>query len=77
MYSSCSLPISGGRFVAFSCSNVAFGMHGIILVASAQIRSFIAGVVTALATSPAVAVGGGRDGTCGRELALDISDAGF
>ena len=42
-----------------------------------RIRESLTGVVTDLATSPAVVVAGGTGGTRGIELALDIGDAGL
>ena len=44
---------------------------------SASIRTYLAGLVTAMDTIPVVVVGGGTGGTHGRELALDIGDAGM
>ena len=48
-----------------------------MLVASYWFRESLAGVITALATNPAVVVAVVADGTCGRELALEIGDAGL
>ena len=64
-------------FVAFAGSTFAFGTCGIILVDSAWIMAYIAGVVTALTTSPAVVVAGVTGITRGRELALEIGDVGL
>ena len=50
---------------------------GIIFMARDRIRESLTGVVTDLATSPAVVVAGGTGGTRGIELALDIGDAGL
>ena len=40
-----------------------------------RFRESLAGLITTLATSPAVVVTVGTDRTCGRELALDIGNA--
>ena len=48
-----------------------------MLVASYRFMESLAGVITALTTSPALVVAVGADGTRGRELALEISDAGL
>ena len=48
-----------------------------MLVDRVRFRTYLAGVVTALTTSPEVVVDVGADGTRGRELVLDIGDAGF
>ena len=55
-------------------------MRGIILVARARIRESLAGVVTAMATIPAVVVAGGgiiTGMTPGRKLVLEIGYAGL
>ena len=46
-------------------------------VARVWFRESLAGVVTAMATRPAVVVAVGADETLGRELALEIGDAGL
>ena len=74
------MPISGGWFVSFVGAIFAFGMCGIILVARSRIKAYLAGVVTAVNTSPAVVVdddGVRTGGTYGRELAIEIADAGL
>ena len=52
-------------------------MRGIMLVARVRFREYLVGVVSALATSPAVVVDVGADGNCGRYFALEIGDAGL
>ena len=66
MYFSRSLTILGGRFVDFAGATFALARNGIILVARVRIMSYLAGVVTALATIPTVMVARGTDVTCGR-----------
>ena len=46
-------------------------------MASYWFRSSLAGVITTLATSPAVVAAVGADGTRVRELALEIGNAGL
>ena len=77
IYFSCSLPISGGRFVCYYGSTFAFGTCGIMFVASFRFRASLAGVITAMDTITEVVVSVGSDGTCGKELALEIGDAGL
>ena len=48
-----------------------------MLVASYRFRSSLDGVITALATIPSVVVDVGAGITYGRELVLEIGDAGF
>ena len=69
--------MSGGRFVCFDGATSAFGTRCIMLVASYRFRASLAGLITALDTSPAVVVAVGTGGTCGSELALGISNAGL
>ena len=54
-----------------------FGTCVIMLVASYRFGGSLGGVITALATSPEVVVSVVADGTRGRELALEIGDAGL
>ena len=69
--------MSGGSFVCFAGSTFAFGTRGIMFMASYWFRESIDGVITALATSPAVLGAMGADRTRGRSLSLDISDTGL